>query len=128
MVEDLLAPLESLATMDGLHVETAVEAHVTVVLENGVIHRFDNAGLLGGPRQLDVVELHLLAEQQPAFGFGGLVGELLAARLNGEVSLPQSDDFFTGVGVLHNQVAGVSRKKIAWTGRIVPLCRFRSFR
>jgi hypothetical protein len=49
----------------------------------------------------------LLVLAQVFQGMGG-VGDLLAARLDGEVGLAQRDDLLIGIGVLNQQVTGVA--------------------
>ena len=56
------------------------------------------------------MEFHFLPQEKAAVIFRSLVGQFLTARLNGKIRLPQGDDFFRGVGVLHHQVAGIPRE------------------
>ena len=48
VIKDLLAFLKPLAAVDVLSIQPAIEAHVTVILENGVVAGFDDTCILGG--------------------------------------------------------------------------------
>ena len=94
VVEDLLTLLQLLPPMNVLRVEATVEPHVAMILENSIIHWLDHPCDLGGTGQFDVVEFHFISQQKAAVLFGGLIGQLLSACLDGKVGLPQGNDFF----------------------------------
>ena len=108
VVEDLLALLEPLASVDVLGGESAVKPGIAVVLEDGVIDGLHDAGLFGGVGQLDVVLFHFRPEKQAAFFFDLPVGHFLPPGLDGEIGLPRRDDFLGGIGVLDDEIAGVA--------------------
>jgi hypothetical protein len=90
VVEDLLGFLEPFALVDGLGIEAGVEAHVAVVLKDGIVDGFDNARVLGGVRELSVVLADVFAEEEAAAVFRFLVGKFLAAGLHGEIGLARA--------------------------------------
>lgn len=72
-----------------------------------------HAGLVGRLAQVAIVIGKLAAQVQPALilvqpGQHLGLGNLLPARLDREVGLPERDDLFLRVGILDDQVAGVA--------------------
>ena len=96
--------------MDILRIQAAVESHVAMVLENGVIYRLNHTGVSCCASQFDIVQLHLLPQEKATVVFRGQVRQFLTAGLNGKIRLPQRDDLLRGVGILHYQVAGIPRE------------------
>ena len=108
VVENALTFFQTFAPMNVAHFKAVIKTHVAVVLENGIIDRFDDASLLGGSREFDVMEFHLLAQKKPPLFFCRLIRQLLTACLNCEVSLSESNNFLPRVSVLNNQITGIS--------------------
>ena len=84
-----------------------------MVLEYGVIQAAGYTGISGRCGQVLVVLGQLIAYRQTLFVFvksgeAIIIGQLLAAGLDGEVGLTIGDDRFAWVAVLHDQVAGVA--------------------
>lgn len=109
VVEDLLALFQAFAAVDVLRAEATVEAHVAVVLEDGVVAGLDHSGVFGGAGQLAVVSAQFGADGEAALGLHLFVGEFLAAGLDGEIRLPLGNDFLGRVGVLDDEVTRVAR-------------------
>ena len=94
MVENLLAFFETLCLMNCLGIQSAVEAHVSVVLENRIVDGFDDARIFGGIGELCVVLAQFLAKEETAVLFNFLIGQLLARGLDREIGLAEGNDFF----------------------------------
>jgi len=113
VIEDFLAFLQTLASVYVLGAQTAVQAPVTVILKNGIVQRGIDACVLGGCGQVLVVRRQLIADGKALFILGelselALVFKLLAASLQGEVSLSMGDNGLGRIAVLHDQIAGVT--------------------
>lgn len=108
VVEDLLALFQSLATMDVLGSKSAIETHVTVVLENGVVARFNDSGILRGIGKLAVVRAQFGADGEAALFLDLGIAQFLPAGLDGEIGLALGDDFLGWIGVLNDEIAGVA--------------------
>ena len=111
VVEDLFALLQSLAAVDVLGAESAVEAHVAVVLEDGVVAGLGDSGSLRGIGELAAVGAEVRANGESAPLFHLIITQLLAARLDCEIGLALGDDFFRRIGVLDDEVASIARHR-----------------
>src|SRR5688500_18552825 len=105
MIENLLALLESFTAVDVLRVEAAVEAHVTMIVEDREVLSRDHTRLIGRLRQVPVVVRELAAQIEPALILAQplqnlRVGDLLPAGLDREIGLAQRNDVLVWVGVL----------------------------
>jgi len=109
VVEDLFALLQTFAAVDVLCAESPVETHVAVVLENGVIARLDDSGILRGIGELAIVRAQFGADGEATLCFYFFVAQFLASGLDGKIGLSLGDDFFGRVGVLDDEVAGIAR-------------------
>jgi hypothetical protein len=69
MVEKVFLGFETLAFANISHSQSAVKSAISVIHEDGVIHRLNNTGLLCHPGQILVVLLHLSAQQQARLVF-----------------------------------------------------------
>ena len=112
VVEDVLFGLEALAPVDVAPAQSTIEAAIAVIHEDGIIHRLDNARLFGHTGQLFVVFCHLLPEQEALLVFleGFTFGQLLPPRLDGKLGLPQRHQRLGRVGILDDEVAGITGK------------------
>jgi hypothetical protein len=97
--------------VDVLHLQAAVEPHISVILKNGIVDRFHDAGTLGRVGQMDVVAAHFLAQKKPPLFLDALIPQFLPPRLDGEISLSLCHNLLLGVGVLNSQIAGVARQE-----------------
>ena len=95
--------------MDVLRAKAAVEPHVAVILENGVVAGVDDPGVLGGVCKLAVVLLEFGADGQPALLLDLRIAEFLTPGLNRKIGLALGNDFLGGIGILDDEVAGVAR-------------------
>ena len=117
MVEDLLAPLEPFAAVDVLRAQAAVESHVPVIVEDREVLGRDHTSLIRRLRQVSVVIRELAAQVEPSLVLVQprqdlRVSDFLTAGLHRKVGLAQRDDFLLWVGVLDDQVAGVTGERI----------------
>ncbi len=99
--------------MEVAHPEPTVEPAIPVIHEDGVVHRLDDACLLRHAREVFVVRLHLGTQQQARLVLfqRRLVRQLLPASLHGKIALPKRHQRFARVGVLDDEVAGVTRER-----------------
>ena len=109
VIEDLLALLQAFAGMNVLCSEATVEAHVAVVLEDGIVARLDHTSAFGRIRQLRVVHPQFGADGEAALLLHRLIAQLLPPGLNGKVGLALGHDFLGRISVLDDEVAGVAR-------------------
>ena len=114
VVEYLLVLLQGFALMDCLSIQATVEAHIAVVLEDGVVDRFNDTGVFCGVCELRVVLTKFLAKKKSAFFFDGLVRKFLPACLKSEIGLAEGNDFLTWIGVLNDEVAGIAGEVEGW--------------
>ena len=110
VVENLLLWFKLFALVDVPPGQAAVKSPVAVIHENGVVQRLNHACLPGHARQVFIMLFHLRPEQEARLVFfqGRIIRQLLAARLHGKISLAQGDQGFAGIGVLDDQIAGVT--------------------
>lgn len=94
--------------MDVLGPQAGIESGVTVILEDSVIFRFHDAGVVGRIGQLEVVRLQFSPDLQAPVFLNFLIGQLLPARLDGEISLPERHQLLRRIGILDDEVAGVA--------------------
>ena len=109
VVEDLFALFQILVAVNVLGSEAAIETHVTVVLEDGVVARFDDSGIFSGIGKLAVVRAQLGADDEATLFLNFGVAQLLSAGLDGEIGLALGDDFLGWIGILDDEIAGVAR-------------------
>ena len=108
VVEDLLALFQSLAAVDVLRTQSTVEAHVAVVLENGVIAGLDDTSPFRRIGKLAVVGAEIGSDREAALFLQFLIAQLLPPGLDGKVCLSLCDDLLCRIGVLDDEVAGVA--------------------
>lgn len=100
--------------MDGLGIETAIEALVAEILKNGIINGVYDTGVFGGVGELVVVAAKFVAEEEAFFviGIQAVVfvhlPDFLQAGLHGKVGLTEGNHFFAGVGILNDEITGVA--------------------
>ena len=94
--------------MNVLRAESAVEAYVAVILKDGVVAGFDDSCVLRSIGELAVVGAEFGADGEAALFFHFLVAQFLPPGLDGEVGLTLCHDFLGWIGVLDDEVAGVT--------------------
>ena len=110
VVKDVFFGLEALAPVDVAPAQSTVEAAIAVIHENGIFHRLDDARLFGHTGQLFVMFCHFLPEQEALLVFleGFIFSQLLPPRLDGKIGLPQCHQRLGRVGILDDEVAGIT--------------------
>jgi hypothetical protein len=72
---------------------------------------------LRGFGKLAIENRHFCAQDKALLIFGQgrqLIGQLLAARLHGEIALPQGNNGLARIGILDDQVAGIAREVVVF--------------
>ena len=111
VIEDFLVLLQALALVDFLDAKPSVQTLIAVILEDGVIPRFNDTGPSRRVGKLDVVRPHLLTQPQAPLRFICLIAEFLPPRLYRKVRLPERHPRLTGVRILNRQIASVPREQ-----------------
>src|SRR5690625_5478483 len=98
--------------MDSSLIQSAIQASIAVVLEDGEIEIGGNASLLGRFDQLLVMFFQFIAKKQPFLIFFKLleclvIGQLLSSGLYGKVGLACCNHWVGRVTILYDQIAGV---------------------
>jgi len=72
----------------------------------------NDARFFGRTSQMFVVFRHFLPEQEALLIFlkGFVIRQFLSPRLNGKVTLPQRDERFARIGVLNDEITGITGK------------------
>lgn len=111
VVEELLPWVHLLAGMDLPGAEATIEPHVAMVLEDGIIHGPDYACVPRGISQVEVMLPQFRPDGEAPLILHALLPllrELLPAGLGGEVGLPGRDNLLGRVGILDDEVTGIS--------------------
>jgi len=103
-VEDSLSYAQPLAGGDIACPFAIVKAHIAAVGEDGKVARTDHASAVGRRCQALVVLVHLIAQVDTL----GIISQFRLPCLRREVGLAKGDDWLLGVGVLHDQIAGIA--------------------
>lgn len=121
VVEDRLILFQMFAPMDVLGDEAAVQTLVTGVLKRCVVELRGDACLFCGVGKHHVPMSNVSADNEAFAVLVELVegvGDFLPSRLNGEIRLPESDDFFAWIAVLNDQVACVAGEPVVLDGSL----------
>ena len=102
VIENMPGFLQAFTLVDVLHGQAAVQPLVAMVLEDGIVYRFDDARPLGGRGQRFVPAFQVLAvsQAQIILAADALIGEFLPPGLDGEVGLAGGDDGFGRICIL----------------------------
>ena len=111
VVEDLLARLKLLPSVNVLRRQPAVQPLIAVILEDGVVPRLDDPGPSRRVGKLGVVRPQLLTQPQAPLRLVGLVAEFLPPSLYRKVRLPERHPRLARVRILNRQITSVPRQQ-----------------
>lgn len=113
VVKNVLALFQAFPGFDVRSPQTAIQAHVPIVLERGIVQTcFDTGHLCGFCKGL-VVLCHLVSDCNPLLILRQLIVVLykfLLACFDSKVGLTDSNNLFAGVTIHHGKIAGIARQ------------------
>ena len=98
--------------------QSAIKSDIAAILKDGIILGFDDACALGRVGQLHIMLADLFAQSETPFYLDAFVGQFLPPRLDGEIGLAMRHDFFAGIGVLDDEIAGVAGQQSNYNGSL----------
>ena len=82
VIQNLLALFQAFPPVNVLLFQPAIKPHISVILKDGVVYGFDNAGALGRVSQLNVMTSNLFTQQNPTLVLDAPVCQFLPPRLD----------------------------------------------
>ena len=111
VIQNLLALFQAFPPVNVSLFQPTIKPHISVILKDGVVYGFDNAGALGRVGQLNVMTSDLFTQQNPPLILDAPVCQFLPPRLDRKVGLTMRHNLLFRIGVLNDEVAGIARKQ-----------------